>query len=207
MQQRNWTLRAAHEEAKKYRTKDDFRRGSGGAYSWAYKAERLDEICSHMDVKRQKWTMDSVSAEASRYLTRSEFFYGSNGAYKFAYRRGWLDDVCSHMEEGEYGFSPVLPATLYIVKIVAHEVLYKVGITNRDVKLRINGMGLFPGVEAKILRLAHFGVGRDARAMERHFKQKLAAHRYAGDPVMKNGNTELFVKDAETLLGLTSNAI
>lgn len=201
MDQRNWTLSSAQEEAKKYRTKDEFRRGSGGAYCWAYRTNRLDEICSHMDIKRQKWTKATVAAEAARFLTRSEFFYGSTGAYNFAYRRGWLDDVCSHMEEGEYGFSDGLPATLYVLKIVAHDVIYKVGITNRNVSLRINGMGLFPGVQAEILSLTQFGVGRDARVAERRLKKELMDHKYDGPPVMANGNTELFTVNILPLMG------
>ena len=89
------------EEALKYKTRNEFKKGSPGAYNSACKNGWLDIVCSHMVLEkgdRGYWDIfENVREEALKYKTRNEFKKGSSGAYKSAIRNGWLDIVCSHM--------------------------------------------------------------------------------------------------------------
>ena len=45
---RKWTMEKLTAEARKYQSRQDFRKASHGAYQSAYKIGALDEICAHM---------------------------------------------------------------------------------------------------------------------------------------------------------------
>ncbi|MET2951739.1 hypothetical protein ABXV18_27035 [Vibrio owensii] len=95
-----WTKEACHDEALKYQSRNEFKKGSGSARIAAYRKGWLDEICSHMvkpQSHRVKWTKEACRDEALKYQYRVEFQKGSKGAYSSARKNGWLDDVCSHM--------------------------------------------------------------------------------------------------------------
>ncbi len=90
-----WTYEMLKKEALKYDTRNEFKKGSYGAYQDANKKDILNDICSHM-IGNTKWTNYMIIKEALKYNNRNEFKKGSN-AYKSAKRRGILDEVCSHM--------------------------------------------------------------------------------------------------------------
>jgi hypothetical protein len=94
-------LENVREEALMYETRTEFYKGSPGAYVSACKKGWLDEVCSHMILKkgdRGYWDVfENVQEEALKYKTRNEFCKGSPGAYYSACKKGWLDIVCSHM--------------------------------------------------------------------------------------------------------------
>ena len=98
------------EEALKYKTRREFKKGSRGAYKSAVKNGWLDEVCSHMKLKKGDpgyWNIfENVREEALNYKTRNEFYKGSRGAHKSAVKNGWLDEVCSHMilQKGDPGY-------------------------------------------------------------------------------------------------------
>jgi hypothetical protein len=102
------------------------------------------------------------------------------------------------MDDAEYGFDFKKPAVLYVIKLslLQDRVLYKIGITNRSAKLRLGGMGVPAGVEASVLQEIRFTTGLEARAKEREIHAALSSVRYHGAPVLKNGNKELFGRDA-----------
>ena len=87
-------------EAKKYRTKVDFIKGSNSAYQTAGDRGILNQVCSHMvtPVRERKWTKKIIQAEALKYKKKTDFIHGSKRAYAAAYKMGILDEVCSHMQ-------------------------------------------------------------------------------------------------------------
>ena len=103
MQQRKpgyWSKENCAEEAKRYKTRSYFAKGSNGAYAAALKHGWLDDICSHMEIRwKKKWnTKAKCAKEAKKYTNRRDFAEFSSGAWAAAHKRKWLDDICSHME-------------------------------------------------------------------------------------------------------------
>ncbi|MDD4242683.1 MAG: hypothetical protein PHG08_00080 [Bacilli bacterium] len=90
------------------------------------------------------------------------------------------------------GFNQTKPAYFYYIKI---NELYKVGITNLTVKQRITSMGVPKLYQPIILQEIYFENGADAFALESKYKQQFKEFHYKGDPIMKNGNSELFTKN------------
>ncbi len=94
-----YTKQVITEEALKYTTRSDFQRESLGAYQAAKRNDLLNEVCSHMILKRNNhWDKKTVHKEALKYSRRVDFQNGAKGAYIWALRRKIMDDVCSHME-------------------------------------------------------------------------------------------------------------
>lgn len=190
----DWTKELVLEEAKKYSSKGEFNSFSAGAFKHATKYNYLEEACSHMDVRKRKLDKNIVLGIAKRFKSRTSFQYGDGGAYVFARLNGFLEEACAHMKPGMTGFKGHKPANLYQIKLTTDEgrVLYKVGITNRDPAMRVYGMRISKGVDVEIINVIPFDSGRDARITEKRLHRKFKSHRYTGDPIMNNGNTELF---------------
>ena len=95
-----WTKEHCIGEARKYKNRTSFCKGSCGAYTASLKHGWLDEICSHMEVRWQKkWdTKEKCAKEAIKYESKTEFQKHSPGVWKAANKNGWLDEICSHME-------------------------------------------------------------------------------------------------------------
>lgn len=95
-----WTKEHCADEAKKYRNRSSFSKGSNGAYTAALKHGWLDDICSHMEIRwKKQWTSKKRCAEeAKKYSNRTNFQKRSPGAWNAASKSGWLDEICSHME-------------------------------------------------------------------------------------------------------------
>lgn len=181
----------------KYQSKSEFIKSEKSAYDFCKKNELIDLICAHMD-QRRTWTREAVIVEALKYQSRGAFQSLASGAYKHADAGGYMDEACAHMPPPEYGFSKSKPANLYHLRINCSNglTLFKIGITNRDPASRIAGMGLFDGVTAEVLSVVKFDVGRDARMVEKRLHRRMSSFRYAGPPVMRNGNAELFTVSA-----------
>ena len=99
-----WTLDKVKQEAEKYNTKKEFRKGSPRAYGIAKLNKWVDDVTKHMDeLKKHKnyWTYDMVKQEAEKYNTRTEFDKGNTSAYQAAQKNNWLDDVTKHMVKKE----------------------------------------------------------------------------------------------------------
>ena len=90
-----WTKENCIKEARKYKTKTEFRENNSSAYSIVVKNKWLDECCSHMIPGRLPsgtWTKDRCKEEALKYKTKTEFRKNNSSAYQAAYRNGWLDE-------------------------------------------------------------------------------------------------------------------
>jgi predicted GIY-YIG superfamily endonuclease len=97
-----WDYDSCKKEALKYTTRNEFRKGSRGAYISSRKNGWLDDVCGHMiEIIKPNgyWTKENCLQESLKYKTRTEFQKGSSGAYDASFRKGWLDDLCSHMVE------------------------------------------------------------------------------------------------------------
>ena len=94
---KKWNLEKIKEEAKKYPTRNEFRKQSGGAYEWARTNGLLDAVCTHMK-RPKKWDLAKIKAEAKKYNSRNEFRKKAGGAYQWAIANGLLDEICTHMQ-------------------------------------------------------------------------------------------------------------
>ena len=89
-----WTYETCFEEAKKYKSRNELRKGSNGAYGVALKNGWLDDYTWFVKppAHNKKWTRETCFEEAKKYGTRSKFQKGSHGAYEAARLNGWLSD-------------------------------------------------------------------------------------------------------------------
>lgn len=90
-----WNYERTKEEAKKYKSKNDFRKNChNGAYSAAIKNKWIDDYTWFVrpDPPNKKWTYETTKTEASNYSSRNEFRKASSGAYTAALKNKWLDE-------------------------------------------------------------------------------------------------------------------
>lgn len=87
-----WTYETTLKEAKKYKTKKDFKTNNWGAYSAASRNKWLGEFTWLASASLKKWTYDSVKEESKKYKTRSDFAKNSKYAYRLALENKWLDN-------------------------------------------------------------------------------------------------------------------
>ena len=95
-----WTQERCYDEALKYKTKNEFKKGCPNAYRhsrvkgwlidyvWFVNGHTLD------GERRKKWTYETCYNEAKKYNSRHDFQCGkgSSGAYSVARKNGWLND-------------------------------------------------------------------------------------------------------------------
>lgn len=90
-----WNKTTTLNESKKYKTRQEFRIGSVGAYTRALKQGWIKEY-SWLTPSRNKgynvWNYESCYEEALLYESRRDFEIGSSGAYLSAKRHGWLEE-------------------------------------------------------------------------------------------------------------------
>lgn len=199
VKRRKWTRDMVRSEAIKYETRGEFALSCVAAYTYAHARGWLDDVCSHMPSNLcEKWDRDSVLAEAKKYKTRNEFIAACGGAYSHARRNGIVDEMFENMAPSWSGFSAQNHAVLYCLEITIpdHDGLCKVGITNSTAKIRSKRLGLYRGVKATVLSEIAYANGALARQAERQFHRDFAHLKYQGPPIMANGNTELFGRDA-----------
>lgn len=93
-----WTKELCHEEALKYKTRNEFYLKKNNIYAAAQRYGWLDDICKHMYFKHHHWTVDEIKIEALKYRSRGEFGIKNKAAYTWAIRHNILNEVCSHMQ-------------------------------------------------------------------------------------------------------------
>ena len=107
-------------------------------------------------------------------------------------RSDTLNCGCPECNSG--GFKINLKATLYYLQI-KHPLLpfslYKIGITNRTIEERFGSDMQY----ITILKQKKFDTGKAALEKEQHVLKKYSQYRYTGMPILKDGNTELFIRD------------
>ncbi len=91
-----WTKEICITDAKKYKTRSEWRLKSGSGMEAARVKGWINDCCAHME-NRFKFTKKLCIEDAKKYKIRSEWHLKSSGAYGAASRYGWLDECCKHM--------------------------------------------------------------------------------------------------------------
>jgi len=82
-----WTNEMLAEDAKRFKTRTEWARQSGAAYSAATRRGMLDACSSHMGDKPVRWTKEMLIADSLRFQTRQEWQENSSSAYQIACRK------------------------------------------------------------------------------------------------------------------------
>lgn len=97
--------------------------------------------------------------------------------------------ICSRTE-GNYGLDYGKPAILYYIKIL--EKYYKIGITTRKIEQRFSKSEL---QNIEILNITNFETALEAYIEEQKILNKFSKFLYSGPPILKQGNTEIFIEN------------
>lgn len=91
-----WTKERVFAEAKKYKTRSEFRKYCIRAYDLAYKNKWFDEMDWFISTQKSPgyWNIkENTFTEAKKYKTRNEFRKYSNGAYAASLKNDWIDEM------------------------------------------------------------------------------------------------------------------
>ncbi|MCK9471591.1 MAG: hypothetical protein M0Q88_07555 [Bacilli bacterium] len=97
-----WTKSNCQKTAKKYNSKEEFRKNDWVCYQKCIKEGWLNDFCQHMiEIKKYPnyWTKEKCQIESLKYKNKSDFHKNSNSAYNVCSRNGWLDEICQHMKQ------------------------------------------------------------------------------------------------------------
>ena len=103
-----WTAEKIFEESKKYKTPQEWKRGSSTSYSMSFKIDGLYVKClEEMGINKRTphgyWQIkENVLAKALEYKTKSEWGTGPNScgsSYNAAKKYGWFEECTAHMVE------------------------------------------------------------------------------------------------------------
>ncbi len=93
---RKWSRETSRLEALKYKTKNEFKKHSVGAYNACRANNWLDEFCAHMETfskPRGHWkSKENCRLEALKYEKRTHFKKYSKGAFNVSKENDWLDE-------------------------------------------------------------------------------------------------------------------
>ena len=99
MAKMKWTMADVRLVAETCDTTKQFRERFPGAWSWAWRNHKTDEVCRHMR-KPVRWDFDSVKEIAEQCETKDEFrnnpIHGM-GPYEWARRNKKMDELASHL--------------------------------------------------------------------------------------------------------------
>jgi hypothetical protein len=93
-----WTKDNVEKEAKKYTTRNEFKKNNSSAYRAALKYGWMDDVSKHMTPVQQSWDYETVKNIASQYKTKKEFRQNNRKAYDIATYHKWLPSITKHME-------------------------------------------------------------------------------------------------------------
>lgn len=82
---RSWTKEECADAAKQCRTKREFELRFIRQYSYAYRREWIDDICSHMEPTNRKWTKEECAIAAKQCQTRRKFKLTFAKQYNYAW--------------------------------------------------------------------------------------------------------------------------
>ena len=88
-------------DAKKYKSKIDWKTKSPNIYSAAVRKKLLDKVTPHMirpPSHKIKWIKETVLKDAKRYNSKSEWGRNSNSSYNSARKNGWFVKAIAHMQ-------------------------------------------------------------------------------------------------------------
>lgn len=85
-----WNKENVFAEARKYKTRSEFKKACQSAYNVAWKKGWLDDYTWFKEVYKH-WDKENVFEEAKKYKSRLEFQKSCNRAYVVAWKNKWLD--------------------------------------------------------------------------------------------------------------------
>ena len=131
---KKWTKETTEKEARKYKTRDEFRRNSSGAYTAALNNNWMSEYTWFGPTRHPNgyWnSKEHCQKEALKYNTRTEFKQNNSAAYRSACEHKWIDDITKHMKSdySDYSFENSIYYVIYVYEDIDNKVAY-VGLTN-----------------------------------------------------------------------------
>ena len=93
-----WNKESCYNEAKKYKTKIEFKKSNQRAYqvsllnNWISEYDWLVDGNKLAAIKRTKWNKDACYQESKKYKTRSEFKKGNQYVYTVSCKNKWIDE-------------------------------------------------------------------------------------------------------------------
>jgi len=89
-----WDYNACYNEARKYKSKSEFKSNARVAYKVALKNGWLKDYTwfERPSSHKKKWNYETCYQEAKKYTSRGEFAKNARGAYEVALKNGWLED-------------------------------------------------------------------------------------------------------------------
>jgi hypothetical protein len=96
-----WTKELCIEDAKKYKSKGEWKKKSNSSYHSATKNGWIRECSEHMiEIKKPSgyWTKERCIEDAKKYSARFVWQKKSNSAYNSARINDWVDECCEHMK-------------------------------------------------------------------------------------------------------------
>lgn len=89
-----WNYENCYNEAKKYSTRGEFRKGSQVAYYKALRKKWIDDYTWLVYMKKPNnyYSYERCYEEAKKYTSRGEFAKGNQSAYNNAWKNRWLND-------------------------------------------------------------------------------------------------------------------
>jgi predicted GIY-YIG superfamily endonuclease len=94
---RIWTKENVTQEAKKYNTRSDFKKGNHTAYVISVREGWMNDITNHMGYKQIQWTEDMVKDISSKYDNLTDFLTKEPKAASTARRMGIYNDITKDM--------------------------------------------------------------------------------------------------------------
>jgi hypothetical protein len=76
-----WNLETTTKEALKYKSLNEFRTKSQGAYAWAKRNNFFDDVTKHME-SNVKWNKETILAETKKFKTLKDFTKINSRAYQ-----------------------------------------------------------------------------------------------------------------------------
>jgi very-short-patch-repair endonuclease len=104
-----WTKERLIDDAKKYKSRVEWKKANGSAYATAGTKGYLEECCVHMELLVKPvgyWNKERCIESAKKYPTIIAWSVGENGAYDAAKGKPWYAEATKHMvktfSHGEY---------------------------------------------------------------------------------------------------------
>lgn len=96
-----WTKQRVIEEAQKYHSQVEWRKGGRGSLGVARENGWMEEATAHMFNKQKTkgyWTKERVLDEAKKYTYQTEWIKASGASHSAAKRNKWVKEACAHMQ-------------------------------------------------------------------------------------------------------------
>lgn len=101
---RHWSLEECLESARRYDTREAWRKGDSKTHYAAYSRKEdswFEQCVAHMKPVRKQWTLEECLESARQYNARTSWKKGDHGTYFAAYSRkdeGWFEQCVAHMK-------------------------------------------------------------------------------------------------------------